>query len=282
MQHLSIAYQSAGLIWAARAATLLALARIAIEGERDGDIDVSLIPTLKVLCWQSLRLRHYPDLLLAYQTLSGALSTLPLSDDSKKLLAENLHDLDMATASTLLNLSGDELVQMEHLPDILAGLDMNGSWLALLYALGYETELRADGSLPANETSEDVATFMSILASQPVSDDLRASFVGQRLGPQTLKTIVLGIEIVVHCDGSDTSIQVAELALAAIETCFATTIDMQLMPHAESYHLHIEEVDGLSEPALDVDPNRVLTTLKWPTGVSPGVDRRATGTPLAG
>jgi len=203
MQHLSIAYQSAGLIWAARAATLLALARIAIEGERDGDIDVSLIPTLKVLCWQSLRLRHYPDLLLAYQTLSGALSTLPLSDNSKMLLAENLHDLDMATASTLLNLSGAELVQMEHLPDILAGLDMNGSRLALLYALGYETELRADGSLPANETSEDVATFMSILASQPVSDDLRASFVGQRLGPQTLKTIVLGIEIVVHCDGSE-------------------------------------------------------------------------------
>jgi hypothetical protein len=270
MQHLAISYQSAGLLWAARATTLLAAAHIAIEGERDGDIDVSLIPTLKVLCWQSLQLRHYPDLLLAYQTLGGALKTLPLTDQSKELVAKNLRELDIATASTLLNLSNEELVQVEHLPDVLAGLDMGMSRLALLYALGYENELRTDGSLPEKETPQDVASFMSILASQPVSDDLRASFIGHRVGLQTLKTIVLGMEIVVHFDGSDASTQVAELVLAAIETCFATTIDMQLLPHAESYHLYIEETDGVVEPAFDVDPTRVVTTLKWPKGVAPG------------
>jgi hypothetical protein len=39
---------------------------------------------------------------------------------------------------------------------------------ALLFTLGYEEVLRADGSIPAAETNEGVRDMLSMLASQPV------------------------------------------------------------------------------------------------------------------
>lgn len=279
MQHLSLAYQSAGLFWAGRASLLVAAAHIAIEGERDGDFGIALLPTLELLSWQCLRLRHLPDMLLAQQTLRGALRTLPLSDASKERLSKRLIEFDMALGSMLLNCTASELAQLADLPDVLEGLDMLTARTALLYALGYEEELRADGAFPAGEPSSEIATFMSILASQPVSVDWRATLVARREGPQVLKTIVLGMEIELRADGTDTSLQVAELALAAIEAAFATTLDMRVHPHAESFKIELCEVDGLEVPSFDIDPPTMTGRIQWPKGLSPGTFKDGPDTP---
>lgn len=279
MQHLSLAYQSAGLFWAGRASLLVAAAHIAIEGERDGDFDIALLPTLELLAWQCLRLRHLPDMLLAHQTLRGALLTFPLSDASKDRLSKRLTEFDMALGSMLLNCTESELAQLAGLPDVLEGLDLLTARTALLYALGYEDELRADGSIPTEEPTFEVVTFMSILASQPVSVDWRASLVARREGVQVLKTIVLGMEIELRADGTCTALQVAELALAAIEAAFATTLDMRIHPHAESFKIEVSEVEGLDTPAFDIDPQSMTGQIHWPTGLSPGAFKGGLDTP---
>jgi hypothetical protein len=272
MQHLSLAYQSGGLFWAGRASLLVAAAHIAIESERDGDFDIALLPTLELLSWQCLRLRHLPDMLLTQQTL-------PLYDASKERLSKRLIEFDMALGSMLLNCTASELAQLADLPDVLEGLDMLTARTALLYALGYEAELRADGTFPAEEPSSDVATFMSTLASEPVSVDWRASLVARREGPQVLKTIVLGMEIELRADSTDTSLQVAELALAAIEATFATTLNMRVHPHAESFKIVLCEVEGLDAPSFDIDPATMAGRIQWPKALSPGTFKDGPDTP---
>lgn len=270
MQHLGLAYQSAGLLWAARASLLVATAHFAVEAERSGDVDIALLPTLELLRWQCLRLRHLPDMLLAHQTLRGAAASLDLAESSKARLAERMIEFDMAVGSMLLNCGADELAQLEGLPDILEGLDLMAARTALLYALGYEVELRADGSLPIEDPSFEIANFMSILASQPVSVDWRASLAARREGPQRLNTIVLGMDIEIAAEGTDTAIRVAEMALAGIEAVFATTLDMRAHPHTERFVIALEEVPGLVAPRFEADPRTMTGRITWPAGVSPG------------
>ena len=83
-QHLAVAYRSAGLFWAARAACLMALATIVIEGEEDNRIPVIFIPTLKLWAWLSLSLRHIPDFLNAIQLLNGSLKAMLLTEETKE------------------------------------------------------------------------------------------------------------------------------------------------------------------------------------------------------
>ena len=49
MRLLSLAYRSAGLLWAARASCIFAIASIFIEAEEDSDLPVSVVPTLMLL-----------------------------------------------------------------------------------------------------------------------------------------------------------------------------------------------------------------------------------------
>ena len=86
-QLLTLAYRSAGLHWAARASCCLAAASI-IEGEKDGDLPASIVPTMKIWAWNALDLCRLPDVLFAIQLLNGCLAGLPLTEESKAKVRE--------------------------------------------------------------------------------------------------------------------------------------------------------------------------------------------------
>ena len=151
-QHLALAYRSAGLLWAARATCIFAAASIVIEGEEDSELGVGIVPTFEILAWVTLQLRHIPDFCAAIQLLNGFLKGLPLDDRSKERLTKRLKELDLALGSILLNCTAEELARLESLPDLLEALGLQVSRTCLLYALGYENELRTDGSIPAGQT----------------------------------------------------------------------------------------------------------------------------------
>jgi hypothetical protein len=103
---LMIAYRGAGLLWAARATCAMAAASIIIEGEEDSTIPVTFVPTMKVWCWIALGLRYIPDFLFGIQMLNGALATLPLTEESKEIVQNDIRELDYAFGSICLNLTG--------------------------------------------------------------------------------------------------------------------------------------------------------------------------------
>lgn len=273
LQLLTLAYKSAGLFWAARSACAVALAAILIDGEEDSEPDATIVPTLALYATIGLLLRHLPDVLHAVQLLNGTVKVLPLDDESQKRMEKRLHDLDLMLASNLANATDDELGRLEAIPDILDGLGLHTARFALLYALGYEAELKAEGTLPPNETPQELAKMVGYLASQPVSDDLRAQLVDRREGEQLLTTIVVGMELRVRFEPTDVSIRVAETALAAIEACFATAIDRDIRAHAEQFEIRVTEEAGRAAPDFDVTDDGVTATIRWPAGLHPGASR---------
>jgi hypothetical protein len=108
LQLLSLAYRSAGLLWASRATCIFAAASIAIEGEADSQIDVAIVPTIELMAWLALELRYLPDFLEAIQLLNWCLKALPLSEESKELLKNRLLTFDEALGSYFLNFQADD------------------------------------------------------------------------------------------------------------------------------------------------------------------------------
>ncbi|MDO8380643.1 hypothetical protein [Phenylobacterium sp.] len=268
LQLLAVAYARAGLFWAARASCIFAAASIVVDSE-DGEMNVGLVPTLTILTGITLELRHLPDTLQAIQLLNGCLAGMPLSEESKATLSERLTEFDLTLGSNFLSLHPEDLSRLTDLPDILERLGMHMARSSLLYALGHEEVLRADGSIPEDETDEGVSTMFSTLASQPVSDDMRGPLITNEGGEQSLQTTVLGVEVEVSFTGTTTSILVAEAALAAIEACFATAFDLRIHPHTERYHITLVEDEAVSAPAFEPDLTNQTARLVWPKGLSP-------------
>lgn len=134
-QLLALAYRSAGLLWAARATCLTAIGTIVAEsGDRD-ELPVSIVPTLVLLGWISIELRHLPDFFETMRLLRGCTVGLPLDEKSKARALAHLEEFDLALGSIILNLPQNEREQLGRLPDVLARLDFFQSRAALLYAL---------------------------------------------------------------------------------------------------------------------------------------------------
>ena len=264
---LALAYWSAGLLWAARATCLMAAATIIIESQEESEIRPSILALMEILAWVSLQLRHIPDFLSAMEFLASGLSNLPLTDESKQRLKANYQKLDLAFASNILNFSNGEVQELGRLPDVLDQLGLTWSRSALLYTLGYEDH--DEGTIPANETTEGATELFSVLASQPVSKDMRGPLILNRSHGQSFETSVLGLTLTANTTGSICSVVVAEVVLGGMEALLATAVSLKVLPHTEEFSLDIIESDDAAEPELRVDFDDMRATLVWPTGKFP-------------
>jgi hypothetical protein len=269
MRLLSLAYRSAGLLWAARASCIFALASIFIEAEEDSYLPASVVPTLMLLAWIAIELRHLPDALEAIRLVRGCIAALPFDEASKERAAKRLQQFDGVLSSQILNFSLPELKRADGLPDVLDRLGLHLARTSLLYALGYESLLREDGSIPAEDTPEKIAELFTLLASQPASDNLRNPVIFNEPGQQIYVSTVLGIRIEMHHQGSEAAILAAEAVIGSIEALFATTIDLDAQPHVEVFTVTIEENAATKEPDFTLDDERMTATIHWPAGRLP-------------
>ncbi len=268
LHHLTLAYKSAGLLWAARSSCVMAAASVVVQGEEDSQIPAVIVPTLKIWAWISVQLRHLPDLLFAIQLMNGALAGLPLTDQSKERLKQDLTELDCALGCVLINLSDAELAELQELPDVLEALGLFMARSAFLYTLGYSDQLREDGSIPKQESDEDVNRLYSTLASQPLNQQTRGPLILNGQGPQQLVATVLGMSLEISFEGSDRNTVVAESILAAVEAFLATTIDQHVFPHTEKFRIALQDSDEAAAPEIEPNPLDMSITVKWPTGLA--------------
>jgi hypothetical protein len=271
MQLLMLAYRSAGLLWASRSACAFATASLVIEGEKDGELPVEFVPTMKIWAWIALELGYVPDFLSAIQLLRGALARLPLDDASKERVRGDLQNLDMAFGSALLNLSDVELRGLEKLPDLLEGLQLFGSRSALLYALGYKNVLLSDQSIAPEESEEAIVRMFSLWASQPAADEIRHPLILNTLEPRVRSTSILGMAVYVHHSGTADAIINAETLLAALEGFFATAAEHRVAPHTESLRIDIVDAKKGAEANVTASDVESLLTVNWPEDVSPKI-----------
>jgi hypothetical protein len=264
LQLLCHAYRSAGLLWAARAGCVFALATILIESDEESQIRIEMLPTVKVWAWIALEMRHLPDFLEAVQLFNGMSRSLPLTEETQATVKEDIRELDGAFGSYVLNLTEDELTAVQRLPDVLAGLDLWLSHSALLYVLGYEDRLRADGVIPPEETPDHLHGFFTDLASQPVSADRYGPLITNPIGHQSYSSTVLGVSVEVNFDGSANGILMAEGVLGTMEAYFATAAEMAIHPHTERMQIEVIEDTTTSKPKVAFDQRVMRLSLTWP------------------
>ena len=265
-QLLTLAYRNAGLLWAARATCIFAIASIIIEGEDDSEIPASIVPITTVWAWIALELSHLPDFLLAIQFTNRFVSSLPLTDESKSIIQSEIQELDVGLSCLFLNLNELNLRRIEDVPDILEALGLFQARLSLLYALGYEDVLREDGSLPEEETDENVKQLLSMLKSLPMADSLCAPLILNNEGSQILATTILGMKVEVEIDGKD-SILIAESILGSLEAFFATTIQRDVISHTESFRVTVTLDDQVHEPIIETSELDMASIVSWPCGL---------------
>jgi hypothetical protein len=269
LQLLMLAYRSAGMLWAARASCIFLAASLVIEGEDESQLPVSFVPTMKIWAWIALELQHLPDFLFAIQLLNGASATLPLTEESKTKVSEDIRELDVALGSLFLNLDETDLRKLANVPDVLDALGLFMARSALLFILGHADVLRADGSIPATESDEEVNRFFSMLASQPVAKNLCGPIILNAESPHTLSTSILGMTIEINIEGSLKSILVAESVLGSLEAFFATAIEKRVIPHTEKLRINLIESDQISKPSFVINRMDMVGVLMWPRALSP-------------
>ncbi|EIM01154.1 hypothetical protein UUA_05272 [Rhodanobacter thiooxydans LCS2] len=269
LQLLTLAYRSAGLLWAARASCIFAMASMFIEAEEDSDLPASIVPTILMLAWIAVELRHLPDALEAIRLVQGCAAMLPLDDASKERVMERLAEFDLILASQILNFTTQELQQLVSLPNVLGGLGLQQSRNSLLYVLGHEAVLREEGSIPHEETPENVADLFALLASQPVSSNPHGPVIFNEGDSQCLVSRVQGVRVAVHHSCSDVSILAAEAAIGSIEALFATAIDLGAAAHTENFTITLQESSQVKAPDFTIDAEEMSATIRWPAGLIP-------------
>jgi hypothetical protein len=269
LQLLSLAYRSAGLLWAARATCTFAMASMFIEAEENSDLPASIVPTIMMLAWIAVELRHLPDTLEAVRLVRGCAAGLPLDDASKERVAQRLKEFDLILGSQVLNFTTEDLRKIAQLPDVLERLGLQQSRNSLLYVLGHEATLREEGSIPSEETPAQVAELFSLLASQPLSSNLQSPVIFNETGSQRFVSKVQGVLVTVHHQCSEVSILAAEAVIGSIEALFATTIDLDATAHTENFDITIQEDAEVLSPDFTIESEEMTASVRWPAGLLP-------------
>jgi hypothetical protein len=263
---LAVAYRGAGMLWAARATAMFALASTFMEAEGELLPPDTLVPTVMLLGWIDLELRLVAEFLDVIRMVRACRKVLPLDDESDVRVGERLEEFDRAFACKIVNYSATDLEMLDFLPDLLGGLEMVNSQAALLYALGHQEVLLGAEGDPSPSELQDLFEEM---ARQPAGDIGLWPLVSNDPRPQVMETSVLGMRVRVHASGSVTSLLTSQAVLSVVEAVFATTLAANVGAHVELFEVFVEEQDGLAEPRHTIDEMRMRATLQWPSGVSP-------------
>jgi hypothetical protein len=275
---LALAYQSAGLFWAARASCILAIGTICIEADENNDVPaVNIVPLLSQLGGITLSLNHIPDALESIAFIRRCQSSLPLDEETLNRSMSRVETFDEIFGSQILSYSDEELKHISRFPDILESLGMYHSRSALLYVLGYEKILREDGSIPISETPEQVNEFFNMFASMPFVESLLGRPIFNELNGQRFITKVQGVRISINHDSTEVFILAAEAVVGAIEALFATTLEFEAVAHTESFDIDIVPNHEISLPEFDIHKAEMSAVLQWPVTLVPATYKHQTG-----
>lgn len=266
---LSLAYRSAGLLWAARATCLMALAITLNQEAEEIEIRNELLPILKYWVWVSLELCHLPDMLSALHLLIPITSSAALSEEDRESLTDEWQQFDGVLACRIMNCTDEELSSLEAVPDLMEGYGLHLSRMALLYSLGHEERLVEEGFIEADRDSDSVRRIFSNLSRMPASKQVQGPLVGNFETGQTLETRVLGLTVRVHCSGTEASLLLGEAVAGAVEAFFSTAYDLEVAPHTETFDIEIMERDEAQEPSFHLDSDLMSGEIVWPSGRSP-------------
>lgn len=251
----SYAYESAGLLWAARNRLVVAIERAFRMFLTEGEMAGIAHHCLRRLTWVEMQLGRVPQILQAIVWTRFCEGLLASTGRTEAQSEQEALLLQAVLSIHFLNIPFPRISAIEQLPDALARLDLEMPRLAVLYALGHEKRVNEEGFAESPKSPTDMLEFFERLQDQPAREDL-PSEPSLNEGPRALvRSIILGAEFVVDCPNDVASIGVAESLLGAMEAFMATSDEADIFPHAERTAIRVrkakEQATGPSFSWLD-------------------------------
>jgi hypothetical protein len=256
-----LAYESTGLLWAARANAIAAVVQAFSEFWENGTVIRPALLALQKLVWLELQLGRIPSVLAWTQATDAIAAHLRLKDEKEAAFLEARRTQDLVLGILFLATPLVDLPQLDFLPHILEQLNLPYARMALLYALGYEGQLREEGWIPEEESEDSVKEFFWRWFNQPAKTDLLPypdTTVSTKI---TLRSFVLGAEVIGTAANELPSIYFLEMLLGSIEAFLSTSLDADVIPHRETLRINLEP----SKEVLEVPDFRVDVTSGEPT-----------------
>ena len=218
----SLAYEKVGLLWAARGVLLSAASLATSELWVYGEINTMQALCYRRLKWLELKLGRVPQALEWHQLDYAMRNALLEKGFENEKLFEQINTFDLALGIVLLKADPRGSIKIQYLPDVLAGLGLEHSKVALIYALGCEDKMPKDfiEAVPHSEMDD----FFAEWANHP-------SFKYLSINPNhyeeeniELSSKILGCEIKVLVENQQPCLEIGESILAAIESFLSTSI----------------------------------------------------------
>ncbi len=233
------AYESVGLLWAARSNMLLATSQALNQFWEDGTITIQAFACIQRLIWIELQLGQVPIALAWLENSTIFAQVLGFDEDNQERFLKERETQDQVLGILLLKTEFKKLNCLEFFPEILKNFGLKNSFIASLYALGYENILRSEGWIPHEEDEASIRDFFDSWISQPASYDLPE--IPEFLVDDIVKfrSRTLGCNIVAEVPNNNRSLFISEAILAAFEAFLATSLDSSLFPHQSNIRFKI-------------------------------------------
>lgn len=235
-----LAYESAGLLWAARASILAAANQAFSEYLEHGEILPQALVCLRKLVWIELQLGRVPSVLQWIEMASIVAQNIGLTGKRREAYLEERTAQDGTLGILFLRSDIDQLWRLDALPPALDRLGLDLSRMALLYALGYEDRLREEGTIPAEESHEGLRETFTKWITQPSATDLPAKPNFPIEDEVLLRSSVLGCQVTARVANEAESIYLGERILAALESLLATSIEGGAFSDAQEFTMRIK------------------------------------------
>jgi hypothetical protein len=239
----SFAYEQAGLPWAARNYALAAVSQQFAAFRRVASMDAVSPAVLQRYFWLEFRLARIPQILSAHQLEITIRNARAKTDKQHKSVNRAQMDHAGMLGALLLRSPLNSLAQIGKLPDALQRIGLGESRMALLFAMGHEETLRAEGSIPESEPHETVQEFFerwyaegSKMELQRAPDFLLSDVV-------VLHSRVLGCHVQIDCANNLTSLGIGEAVLGTLEALLATSLSHGMVPLVERFRIRVAPSD---------------------------------------
>ncbi len=256
------AYEAGGLFWAARANVLGSLNQVLSDYWDHGFIAPRAATCAQKLAWIEIELGRVACAISWMELADLLAGGAKLADKALKTFTEVRWNQDAVLGILFLRAKQEDLRYLQYLPDVLEELGLDLSRIALLYALGYEDQVRSEGLMPEGETSEQAREFFIKWFNQPAAADLPERLV-ETVGKMTFLSSVLGCRLKLVVEDDNESIFLSERLLGAIEALLATSLSEEVFPYREDYVVRVERSNRVKgTPELEIDQEGGFSILR--------------------
>jgi tetratricopeptide (TPR) repeat protein len=264
---LAMAYDKAGLWWAARVCALSVISHQITAGTMvDGSLGAISPAMLHGLMRMELSLGRVGYAMLTHQLELIVHNARGMSDEAAD---QRRHGNAMLMSALLIRTPFKQRGDLTRLPDILDEYALFESRTPTLFLLGRLEQLREEGSIPLGGGDDEVHILMQALWDVGPKHDILATPKLTLDDMCELSARILGIKLTFETDADMQAIQIAETILGVIESFLATSLGARALPNLDRLTVRVAADAGhIGAPTI-----RFESTLGTSVGVitySPG------------